>query len=457
MAQEVTLMEMLDARESRVFRQTQLLEQHKLPLVSFSMNIPGPIKNSPLIRRGFREGLSRLTDALRAARFAVVQWEEKDAVTGCEALLVVRADPLALKSLCAELEDRDSLGRLFDLDVLHPDGLKLDREELGKPPRACLVCGAAGKGCASRRLHSVPQLQKAAWTILWDHFAREDALRLASQAARALLYEVCTTPKPGLVDRLGNGSHRDMDLFTFLDSTSSLLPYFHKAVSLGQETASLPPEETFRRLRPLGLEAERNMAAATGGVNTHKGAIFSMGTVCAAAGRLWTPERPWPPAEEILPEVSALSAQAVMEDFAAIRQGEDTTTGQRLYLTSGLRGIRGELADGLPAVRDIALPTLRAALAQGLSLEQAGTTALIRLIAQVTDTNLIARGGMEGQCWAAQAAADLGDGIPSWEDLDDLNSSFVERNLSPGGCADLLAIAYFLHFCAVEEEKDLRR
>ncbi len=106
------------------------------------------------------------------------------------------------------------------------------------------------------------------------------------------MYEVCTTPKPGLVDRHNNGSHRDMDLFTFLDSTTALLPYWHQAVSIGQETAGLLPEETFARLREAGLAAERAMFRATGGVNTHKGAVFSLGCVLGAAGRLWTRRGP---------------------------------------------------------------------------------------------------------------------------------------------------------------------
>ncbi len=453
MPREVTLMEMLDAREERVFRQEQLLEQYTLPLVSFSLNIPGPVKNSPVIRRTFREGLSRLEDALREARLPLEHREEKDAVTGCEALLAVRADPLSLKALCIQLEDEDALGRLFDLDVIDPRGLKLDREELGHPPRPCLVCGAPGKGCASRRLHTVEQLQKATWSIMEDHFARRDTRLIAAQAVHALLYEVCVTPKPGLVDRVSNGSHRDMDLFTFLDSTTALLPWFSDAVSLGQRTATQPEEKAFHRLRRAGMEAERSMFAATGGVNTHKGAIFSLGTVCAAAGRLWTPENPWPRTEDILRECSRLCRQAVEEDFTAIRADSGGSTGQKLYRSRGLRGIRGELADGLPAVRHIALPALRAALEAGATLEQAGTAALVRLIACVTDTNLIARGGLEGQKWAAQAASALEGPIPSWDDLDDLDQAFTRRNLSPGGCADLLAIAFFLYFCAREREK----
>ena len=447
MEREVTLPEMLEAREARVFRQQALMERYALPVISFSLNIAGPVKNGPVLRRAFREGLSRLTDALRAARMDVACQEEVDQATGCEAVLAVQGGTRELKRLCVELEDEDALGRLFDMDVLDPEGSKLDRESFGHPPRPCLVCGKAGKGCASRRLHTVEELQGVTQKIMGDFFAQKDGDVIAGQAVRALLYEVCTTPKPGLVDRANNGSHRDMDVFTFLDSTAALLPYFRKAVSIGRDTAERAPGETFLLLRRAGLEAERAMFAATKGVNTHKGAIFSLGTVCAAAGRLWTPEAPWASTKRMLDECAAVSKEAVEADFAALRAQAVQTKGQRFFLDYGLRGIRGELADGLPAVGNVGLPALDQALEAGSSLEEAGAAALIRLIAQVTDTNLIARGGTEGRQWAARAAAKIAEAVPDRRAVKALDQEFIGRNLSPGGCADLLAITYFLHFC----------
>lgn len=449
MEHAVTLIEMLNAREARAMRQQQLLVEYQLPVISFCLNIAGPVKNSPVLRRAFREGLERLECALLAARLEVAAREEVDEPTGCEALWVVNGDGREVKELCVELEDRDDLGRLFDLDVLELDPVsgKWDRTQLGQPPRKCLVCGKEGKGCASRRLHTVEELQKATQTILEDYFGKKDQQTLGTLAAKALLYEVCTTPKPGLVDRNNNGSHRDMDLFTFLDSTAALLPYFEAAVALGRETRTLPPQETFRRLRQAGAEGERAMFRATGGVNTHKGAVFTLGTVCAAAGRLWTAEGFSKDLDATLALCGEMSAQAVREDFAAIRRSQAHTVGQRLYLEQGLEGIRGELARGLPAVAQIGLPTLRKCLNAGDSLEEAGRQALLALMAQVVDTNLIARGGLEGQQWAMERAKTMIEGrTASREEIEELDRAFMKRNLSPGGCADLLAITYFLEF-----------
>lgn len=447
MEHAVTLMEMLGAREARAMRQQQLLEKYQLPVISFCLNIAGPVKNSPVLRRAFREGLERLVCALLAGRLEVVHREEVDQPTGCEALWVVQGDGRAVKEFCVELEDRDALGRLFDLDVLDPVSGKWDRTQLGQPPRKCLVCGKEGKGCASRRLHTVEELQHATQVILKNYFSQKDQQALAALAAKALLYEVCTTPKPGLVDRKNNGSHRDMDVFTFLDSTAALLPYFEEAVRLGMETRDLPPQETFRRLRQAGAAGERAMFRATGGVNTHKGAVFTLGTVCAAAGRLWTAEGFSKDLDAALALCGEMSAQAVQEDFEAIRREGAHTVGQRLYLEHGLEGIRGELSRGLPAVAQIGLPTLRRRLEAGDSLEQAGIQVLLALMSQVVDTNLIARGGLEGQQWAMEQAENLTQGSAvSQKEAEKLDRALIERNLSPGGCADLLAITYFLEF-----------
>ena len=89
MDREVTLMEVLEVREARAHLQQLLMGQYALPVISFSLNIPGPIKNGPVIRRTFQEGMSRLTDALRTARMSIPHQEGVDQVTGCEAILVV--------------------------------------------------------------------------------------------------------------------------------------------------------------------------------------------------------------------------------------------------------------------------------------------------------------------------------------------------------------------------------
>lgn len=425
---------MLLAREDRVRRQQRLLEQYREPLVCFTMNIPGPVKTSPLIRRAFSWGCGQLEQRLTGVLHRELGLE----VTGCEGYYVVRGDALDIKAACTAIEEETPLGRLFDLDVLDIKGNKLDRSLVGGKSRDCIVCGASGRGCASRRVHAVPQLQAAAKQIMEDHFREADRDRIGALAVRSLIEEVRVTPKPGLVDRRNSGSHRDMDLTTFLASAEALGPYFRECVELGRETAEASAEETFAALRRAGLQSEEAMYRATGGVNTHKGAIFTLGILCGSLGRLWKPEAPVADTASLLAEAGRIAAGA-MADL----DREPVTAGQRLHRSLGLPGIRGEAAAGIPSVEKIALPVLRACREEGYDANDAAVIALLHLMARVEDTNLYHRGGPSGAAWAkAQASALLPR--PSMAAVEELDDAFIARNLSPGGCADLLAAALFL-------------
>lgn len=429
---EVRLQDILLAREQRVAKQKELLTKYNCPLVSFTINIAGPVKTSPLIERGFRVGLKKLETFGSAILAKEIFFKD----TGCEAYFSVNVDAHILKTICTEFEESTPLGRLFDMDVLDVDGRKLDRQG----QRGCIVCGAPGRGCAAGRVHSAPELQATTDKILREHFRSADQTQIADIAVQSLLEEVHITPKPGLVDRRNTGSHRDMDLNTFVASANALWPYFKKCVAIGQDTAAKPAEETFQLLRQAGLNAETAMYEATGGVNTHKGAIFTLGILCGSIGRLWTGETPVPSLTLLLKECAAVG-QAAMADFSKM---DETTAGQRLYLQKGLRGIRGEVADGLPAVLNIALPALEEGLSKELSFNDAASCALIQLIARVEDSNLYHRGGDEGAAFAKETAKTLGK-FPTTEQIAAMDDAFISKNLSPGGCADLMAATLFLH------------
>lgn len=219
---------------------------------------------------------------------------------------MVDLDATALKTITTAIEDENRLGRLYDMDVLDGNLNKLDRCLVGGKSRDCIVCGAPGRGCASRRLHSVSELQTAVNRILTAHFQEEDAREIGNLAVQPLLEEVATTPKPGPVDRRNTGSHRDMDMDTFQKSAHALTDYFCGCVRIGMQTNHAVGEDTFYALRRLGLQAEQDMYRATGGVNTHKGAIFTIGILCGAVGRLWNPQGEYAEAD-LLAEVSAMT------------------------------------------------------------------------------------------------------------------------------------------------------
>ena len=445
---EVTLLEMLEARERRAARQQVLLQDYGKTMICFTMNIAGPVKNSSLIRRGYALGKRLLRQQLEVAGIPIAYSEEIQEKTGNEAIFLLDADPLAVKAITVEIEDQPAVGRLFDMDVLCPDGRKVDRQELGLSGRKCLICGGMAQACARSRAHTVSELQKKTQEILCEALDAADSADAARLATQALLYEVATTPKPGLVDQENSGSHRDMDFFTFQASAAALFPYFSQCVKIGRETVDA--QETFRRLRLPGKLAEGEMRRATGGVNTHKGAIFSMGILCGALGRL--ERESWRNPETVLAECAAMTKGLVSKDYVNLTPETAKTAGQKLYLQYGITGVRGQAEAGFPAVLNVGLPKLEAALAAGKSINEAGCAALLAMLANTVDTNMIHRGGYELAKETAEEISALleKEPFPSKETIETLNEEFVQKNLSPGGTADLLTMVYMLHFLKEE-------
>lgn len=442
---EISLMEMLDARERRASRQKQLLKLYGKPQVCFTMNIAGPVKNTPVIRRGFLLGRRLLEQQLMVAKARILHVEEINESTGNEAIYVLDCDALTAKRAAVIVEDHTEAGRLFDMDVIRPDGSKVERQDVNLDARKCLICGGMAAICARSRTHTVAQLQERTQTILTSALSHYESQQIARLACQALLYEVAVTPKPGLVDRSNNGSHKDMDFFSFQASAAALWPYFEACAQIGMDTTSCPPEETFGLLRAPGMIAEGEMLRATGGVNTHKGAIFSLGILCAALGRLGWDYADKP--QRLLSECSRMTAGLVAKDFAALTAEKAKTTGQKLYLQYGITGIRGQAEAGFPAVLKAGLPTLEAGLSKGLSLNDAGCGALLAILAAAVDTNMISRSDYETQQQVAAQTAALLKHTPFPEEavLKQMDADFIEKNLSPGGTADLLAMTFFLH------------
>lgn len=401
---KITLEQMLLARDRRASRQAALLSRYGRPVISFTMNIAGPVKDSPLIRYAFRSGLRQL-EALPCAQLCREVIFEP---TGPEALLVYETqDARLLKAFCIRLESEGEAGRLFDLDVLDANGEKLSRET----GRTCLVCGGPVSICSRSRAHGLEAITARTGAIL-EAFAAET---LGEMAENALLAEVHFTPKPGLVDEANNGAHRDMDVPLFERSAHALRPCFEEFVRLGLQGASPAA------LQQAGVRAEQAMFAATGGVNTHKGAIYSGALLLHAAGRLLSGEE-----EGDLCELAAQTAAAIPAPTG--------THGAAVRAQCG--GIRTEAVSGYP--------TAQAVLRQ---LRQSGPLdALLLSMSRLDDSTLWHRGGAEGAQLVRSRAADILAAPASEREARTrrLDAELIERNLSPGGSADLLAMAFFL-------------
>lgn len=446
----------LDSRTDRARRQRDLLtETSCASLISFTLNLPGAVKQFPLAAEGFRDGLRELRTVFSGH---IAKETLREADTGNEALLALDLSPSAVKRETVRLEELHPLGRLFDIDVLGPDGTGVSRTALGLSPRACLLCGENAKICARSRAHSLDALKIRIAGLLDGYFRDQTANLYASYATRALLYEVSTTPKPGLVDRANSGSHKDMDFFTFLDSSAVLSPWFREMFCIGWDHADEKPNLLFSRLRFAGRKAEEAMFAATGGVNTHKGLIFSLGLLCGALGVIRSDFTEPVAMERVLALCSEFGRLSLM-DFSDMEVSENadpgtSTNGMRCYRNYRLTGVRGEAASGFPLVVRIGLLSLRKLTAQGLSVNDAAAITLLALLAHTDDTNMIHRGGVElAQAKKAEAADLLGKLRPNTCGtlLTRLDADYIAANLSPGGCADLLAMSLMLYFLESEE------
>ena len=420
--------EVLRAREARAQAQRELIAAHGCCVVSFSLNIPGPVKRFALARAFYQSALGDIEAALAAMGAAVAEKREIGSVAGYECLLAVRGDALRVKRRMTQLEDGAQTGRLLDIDVIAPDGSKLSRAEAGGQARLCFLCGRPAFDCARSREHSLEALTGYVRRALFEWYANGEARRIGSTAVKALLYEVAVTPKPGLVDRRNSGAHSDMDYFTFLDSAVAIAPYFEDCAHKGLIWDGAEPQALFYSLKESGIACEGAMTSATNGANTHMGAIFSLGLLCAAAGVRSARGEAHAPQS-----VCSLAGELARAGFGANAE------------CAGLSGARREAALGFPSALNTALPELERRIASGAGVNEAGAQALIALMANMEDANLLRRGGEAGlRHVQARASAIAGQADAGIADIEKLDRELIGLNLSPGGCADMLAAALLL-------------
>ena len=260
---------------------------------------------------------------------------------------------------------------------------------------------------------------------------------VAELAVRALVEEAELTPKPALVDRRGGGAHDDMDLDMLRCSAYALRPTFGALADRAHRCA--PSRRLREELAAIGRRGEGAMFAVTGGVNTHRGAIWTLGLLTAAAAMA-------------PPETSPVDITAIAGRVAAFPDRYAPTEASHGYLVTrryGVAGARGEARRGFPHVVGVALPALRTARGEGRPEELARLDALVALIASVDDTCLMHRGGRaalrDAQTGARAVLAAGGTTTAAGRHaLRSLEAALLRHNASPGGSADLLAAALFL-------------
>lgn len=260
---------------------------------------------------------------------------------------------------------------------------------------------------------------------------------LDAACCAALKHEADAWPKPGLVTPVDSGSHRDMNYASFVDSIAALRGYFAEIAEAGARGAS------YAELQPIAIAAEARMLAATHGANTHRGAIFNLGLLAAAAA--WRDSF----ANGASLDCGGLVARIWGPAIQASRTTASASHGQQVWQRFAIGGAREQAAAGFPAVYRIGLPALRRLMDAGVETERALIGTLMALMAELPDTNLLWRGGEAGlldvQRGARQFNQDGGVEQAHWRArLQAMHAWMVARHLSPGGSADLVAATWLV-------------
>ncbi len=268
-------------------------------------------------------------------------------------------------------------------------------------------------------------------------------------AAEAVAEEIATAPKPGLVDPLGPGCHLDMTWRTFVNSAQAIEPFWEYQALIG--LSGTLPSVSLGRLRYIGVEMEKKMFAATSGINTHKGLIFLLSLLLYGAGYCIYSRN------ELTPEKIASYASAPVDGLTSRELGSlseksasgNLTNGERLFLMHGITGARGEAEKGFPSILQHGIPELRRTSSMGASINSSHIAALLSIMYNCEDSNVIHRGGYD--FWKNDYKDMVKETIEKFDPLsedyspvEDLEQKFLRSRISPGGAADLLCCSIYL-------------
>ena len=286
-------------------------------------------------------------------------------------------------------------------------------------------------------------------SMVRDSSIDDQAINIASLAVQAILYEAACNPSPGLVSKVSNGAHSDMDYFTFLDSATVLITPLIHCAEAGLSADS--PKEIFKQIRQIGQVGEQQMFRKTAGVNTHKGTLFLMGICCAAGGKALHLGAHFSSLQSIIQDMTqGLVERELSSRVSELENTPDSalTNGERLFYHHKVEGIRGEAQRGLPTVFNFSLGFYKAN--QGLSQNNRLVQTLIAIMQFCEDTNILHRHSLETLKEVQETAKQILSigGVTTVQGLKaigKMNEDFSNRKISPGGSADLLGVTVFLH------------
>ena len=438
----------LNDREYRVEYQKKLMgnyAENNYTLVTIRINYPGIEKSNVLT--DFM--VNTILEDIETYNFKHIIYNEK--YKNGEGLIghfIIDEDSLKVKKNMIEVEENHILGRCVDIDVYGNDNGKLygvSRSDLGLQPRKCFICQEEARICSRMQKHSLKDINdffinRYEKYILYRNEKNKLSYEISQLSLKAMIEEVSTMPSFGLVSPCTNGSHKDMNFYTFLNSSFAIAPFIKEMVEVGYSYSKI--SDIFSVIRRLGIDCEKKMFQVTNGINTHKGMIFLIGIVSASIGKALYEGLQFKDIKSIIREM----CKDIVEDFYNLDKKIKLSHGENLYLKYGFTGIRGEVFNGLEIIFDYALP-----IYESLSLKENELYAhtLLVIMSELNDSTIVHRHGINELNEVKEKSKKIlslgGFNSCSGKELAlQFEKECIEMNISPGGSADLLAVTIFL-------------
>jgi len=453
------LEKVLEAREKRAEKRQVMADRNKIS-ISLSFNIPGYPKSDEQICAAFLSVKKDLINHLIASRIKY-SLEDSQCITDHAGdffiMPILSEDKSAreIKNIMEGFEISHGLSRLIDVDIFDADARPVSS---GKEKR-CMMCSKSAIVCMREQTHTMEEIRDFISDMLAKHLQKERQEKisqlLTSYATKALLFEVSVTPKPGLVDRYSQGSHTDMDFFSFVSSSSSLSFYWKDIAELAYLWDGTEKDSTLIALRKIGIKMEEAMLHSTGNINTQKGAIFIMGFTFFACAYILNKGSILDD-KSIRGIISYLNKDIVKNELKS--SDEIFSHGEKVFSKYGAKlggGIRQEMEEGLPIIFEYSLPYLHSFGCienTEKSWNNILKDVLLLIISRNDDTNILFRSSADILAQTKELAH-LCLESKSNEKLERNNEliAFCEKhNISPGGSADLLAVTCFIYFLQKE-------
>ncbi len=438
--------EFLFDRENRVNHQEKLIKKSKdKTLVTLRINYPG-IKKSNYITDDIINII--YNDILTFYKKYIVYKDKYKNKEGLICHFLFSEDSVKVKKLMIDIEENHILGRCVDIDVYtleNNEVIGISRSHLHKKSRKCFICDLDAKICSRSQSHTIEDIKQYfedIYSKYQNYKLKRESLsyEISQNALKAMISEVSTFPSFGLVSPISQGSHKDMNYYTFLNSAIVITPYLKDMYKIGYTYHK--PEFIFDAIREIGKTCEDKMFEATNDVNTHKGMIFLMGITISAIGKVMYIGSGFNDIKNII----KLMVENILDDFKNLDKKDKLTHGEKLYLEYGFKGIRGQVQDGLSILFDDIIGKY---IDFDIYENDLYTQILIELMAIVDDSTVVYRHDIDTLRQVQSDAKELLNigGVYTKEGKDkakELEKLYIEKNISPGGCADLLAISIFL-------------